>query len=164
MADKTDRHRAVGELYRQYRVRVYRTALTVLKSPALAEEAAQEVWLRAVEYPGTAEDLRRQLPVMAKNAAIDLLRRESRSGPLPEDWEPPGGEDPAERAAFLALKEQLRALPAEYRDILELKHLWGRTNRDIARLLNISESTVATRAARGRERLRAALKKEGYDL
>ena len=36
--------------------------------------------------------------------------------------------------------------------------------RDIARLLNISESTVATRAARGRERLRAALKKEGYDL
>ena len=38
MADKTDRHRAVGELYRQYRVRMYRTALAVLKSPALAEE------------------------------------------------------------------------------------------------------------------------------
>ena len=45
-----------------------------------------------------------------------------------------------------------------------MKHLWGRTNRDIARLLDIPESTVATRAARGRERLRAALKKEGYDL
>ena len=157
-------NRLAAELYRRYRIRVYRTALAVLKSPALAEEAAQEVWLRAVAWRGQGEDLERQLPVMAKNAAIDLLRRESRSGPLPESWEPPGGDDPADRAAALSLKGQLRALPAEYRDILELKHLWGYTNRDIARLLGIPESTVATRAQRGRERLRAALRKEGYDV
>ena len=47
---------------------------------------------------------------------------------------------------------------------MELKHLWGYTNRDIARLLGIPESTVATRAQRGRERLREALRKEGYDV
>ena len=84
-------NRLAAELYRRYRIRVYRTALAVLKSPALAEEAAQEVWLRAVAWRGQGEDLERQLPVMAKNAAIDLLRRESRSGPLPESWEPPAG-------------------------------------------------------------------------
>ena len=52
-------NRQAAELYRRYRIRVYRTALAVLKSPALAEEAAQEVWLRAVAWRGQGEDLER---------------------------------------------------------------------------------------------------------
>ena len=164
MAEQTGADGALAGLYHRYRVRVYRAALAILKSPALAEEAAQEVWLRAARAERGAEELERQLPVMARNAAIDVLRRESRCVPLPEGWEPPGGEAPEERAAFLALWEQLRGLAPEYRDVLELKFLWGLSNREIARRLGLKESTVATRAQRGRERLREALRKEGYDL
>ena len=36
------------------------------------------------------------------------------------------------------------------------------TNKEIARRLNINESTVASRVMRGRAMLRSQLKKEGY--
>ena len=36
------------------------------------------------------------------------------------------------------------------------------TNREIARRLNVNESTVASRVMRGRAMLRAQLEKEGY--
>ena len=56
----------------------------------------------------------------------------------------------------------IRALPEGYRRILELKCVEEQTNKEIARRLNINESTVSSRVMRGRAMLRSQLKKEGY--
>jgi RNA polymerase sigma-70 factor (ECF subfamily) len=155
----------VAELYRRCHVRTYRVALAILRSPRLAEEANQEVWLKAVElYRPPGEALERQLLTIAKHTAVDILRREGRYRELPPDWDAPGGEEPEQTAAFRRVVAAIRALPADYRAVLELKFLGGLTNRAIARRLALKESTVATRVARGKEQLREALKKEGYDL
>ena len=56
----------------------------------------------------------------------------------------------------------IRALPESYRRILELKCVEEWSNREIARRLNITESTVSMRVLRGRAMLRERLEKEGY--
>ena len=53
------------------------------------------------------------------------------------------------------------ALPELYRAVLELKFVAGYTNREIARMLGISESAVGTRILRGRAMLKEKLDAEG---
>lgn len=79
---------------------------------------------------------------------------------FPEDWDPPAPEDRQDEYDYLV--SLIRALPEGYRRILELKCVEEQTNKEIARRLNINESTVASRVMRGRAMLRSQLKKEGY--
>ena len=56
----------------------------------------------------------------------------------------------------------IRSLPERYRRILELKLVEDRSSREIARLLRMNESTVASRVLRGRTMLKERLEEEGY--
>ena len=140
-------------------------ALRVLKNPSLAEDAAQQTWYHllrrwdrfsALGY----EEARGYAVTAAKNAAIDLLRGESRTLPLGDNWEAPA---PSEgESGYQYLISLIRALPEGYRRVLELKCVEEQTNREIARRLGLNESTVATRIMRGRALLRQKLEEEGY--
>ena len=96
----------------------------------------------------------------AKNCALDILRSERRTTAFPEDWDPPAREDGQEEYRYLI--SLIRSLPENYRRVLELKCVEEQTNREIARRLNITESTVSMRVLRGRAMLRERLEKEGY--
>jgi RNA polymerase sigma factor (sigma-70 family) len=61
------------------------------------------------------------------------------------------------------LDEELARLPARYRVPLILCHLEGRSQEEAARLLGCPRATVATRLARGRDRLRSRLARRGLD-
>ena len=97
---------------------------------------------------------------MAKNCALDILRSERRTAALPEDWDPPAREDGQEEYRYLI--SLIRSLPEHYRRVLELKCVEEQTNREIARRLHITESTVSMRVLRGRAMLKEHLEKEGY--
>ncbi|MGN0969499.1 MAG: RNA polymerase sigma factor, partial [Evtepia sp.] len=56
----------------------------------------------------------------------------------------------------------IRAMPEQYRTILELKFVLEWRDKDIARYVGLSESAVSTRITRGRKLLQEALRKEGY--
>ena len=60
-----------------------------------------------------------------------------------------------------SVREAIGALPELYRAVLELKFVAGYTNREIARMLGISESAVGTRILRGRAMLKEKLDAEG---
>ena len=61
------------------------------------------------------------------------------------------------------LKALLSELPLKQRDLLEKRYILGYTNRQIAEMYQISESTIATRLQRSREYLKKILVKEGFE-
>jgi RNA polymerase sigma-70 factor (ECF subfamily) len=104
---------------------------------------------------GTA---RAWLFAIARNAALDELRRRRRRSRLEPDLELPGTEDPAEALEDIerraAVRDALLALPPRDREIVLLKFHGQLSNSELARALGISESNAGTRLYRALTRLR----------
>jgi RNA polymerase sigma-70 factor (ECF subfamily) len=162
---------AAAGFVRRYQARVYGLALTVVGSPALAEEVAQEAFVKAWRH-AAAYDVRRGsvatwLLTITRNTAIDAVRyrRETPMDPdlltrslLDDRDERP---EPGERvAATDQVRSALRSLPAEQSRPVVLMTFYGLTARDIAERDDLPVGTVKTRVRRGlaalRERLGAA--------
>ena len=156
---------------RRYQARVYGLALTVVGIPALAEEVAQEAFVKAWRY-AAAYDARRGpvaawLLTITRNAAIDTVRyrRETPMDPevltraLLDDRDRQA--EPADRvAASEQVRTALQALPDDQRRAVVLMTFYGLTARDIAERDGIPLGTVKSRVRRGlaamRERLGAS--------
>ena len=152
-------------LYEALEKKVYAVALRVLGNPDQAEDAAQQAWLHLLRKWELVSALSWEKAggyaiTAAKNAALDMTRTQRHTVPLPEDWDPPAREDGQEEYRYLI--SLIRSLPENYRRVLELKCVEEQTNREIARRLHITESTVSMRVLRGRAMLKERLEKEGY--
>lgn len=152
-------------LYEAHEKRLYTVALKVLRDPTRAEDAAQQTWLQvlrnwerinALDWDSAAK----YLVVAARNAALDMLKKERWNTSMPEDWDPPAPEDG--QGEYQRLVELIRSLPEAYRRVLELKFVEEETNQEIARRLGLKESTVSTKVQRGRRLLLDAMEQEGY--
>ena len=157
--------RRFTRLYEAYEKKIYAVALRLLGDQPRAEDAAQQTWLQLLRRWERVsalpwEETEGYVVTAAKNCALDILRAERRTTAFPEDWDPPAREEHQERYDYLV--SLIRALPENYRRILELKCVEEESNREIARRLQINESTVASRVMRGRAMLREQLEKEGY--
>ena len=85
------------QLYEAMEKKIYAVALRILGSPEQAEDAAQQAWLRLIQKWELVSALSWEKAggyavTAAKNAALDLTRLQSRTVPLPEDWDPPAQE------------------------------------------------------------------------
>jgi len=122
---------------------------------ALAFERLYRARSRLDPRRGTARGL---LFTIARNAALDELRRRARRGPADEDPALIGDTGAAaalaqvERRAVVA--EALAALGPRERELVLLKFHGQLSNGELARVLGISESNVGTRLHRALTRLR----------
>ena len=165
MLETEQDQRRFTRLFEAHEKKIYAVALHILGNPTQAEDAAQQTWLKLVQGWDRVsalpwEETEGYAVTAAKNCALDMLRAERRTTAFPEDWDPPAREEHQERYDYLV--SLIRALPENYRRILELKCVEEQSNREIARRLQINESTVASRVMRGRAMLREQLEKEGY--
>lgn len=152
-------------LFEAYEKKIYAIVLRILGDQTQAEDAAQQTWLNLVQNWERIsvlpwKETEGYVVTTAKNAALDILRAERKTATFPENWDPPAREDSQPEYNYLV--SLIRALPENYRRILELKCVEEQTNREIARRLHINESTVAVRILRGKSMLRERLEKEGY--
>lgn len=158
------------EFYGRYEKKLYAVALNILHSPSLAEEAESEAFLRVARhfetflkiYRKNRQEIEPWAVTIVKNISLDLLEKEKRYEALPEDWDKPGAEKVEQQSEYLRLVELIRAMPEQYRRILELKFVEEQTGREIARRLGLSVAAVEKRVSRGRELLMEKLKEEGY--
>jgi RNA polymerase sigma factor (sigma-70 family) len=153
---------------RRFQSRVYGLALTILRDPALAEDVAQEAFLRAWRH-GPSYDPRRGtvaawLARITRNLAIDALRLRRAEVMDPDTMaalSPPDGasvEDAAVTAdAVAAVRRALRSLPEEQSRALILAAFYGRTAEEISRAEAIPLGTAKTRIRLGLRRIRALL-------
>ena len=165
MLETEEDQRRFTKLFEAHEKKIYTVALHILGDPTQAEDAAQQTWLKLVQNWERISALpwaetEGYAVTAAKNCALDILRSERRTTAFPEDWDPPAREEHQEEYDHLVAL--IRALPEGYRRILEMKCVEEQSNREIARRLQINESTVASRVMRGKAMLRQRLEKEGY--
>lgn len=141
-----------GALARQYAPAVYRLAYARTGNRADAEDVMQEVFCkrlyRAPKFR-SPEHERNWLFQVARNQCRDELRRMRRTE-LPLE----AAEHVSIPPAQLSLLEQASNLPEDQRTALHLYYYEGYQVEEIARLLNISVSSVKMRLKRGRDALR----------
>ena len=165
-------HRAsTAAFIRRHQSHVYGAALGMLADPALAEDVAQEVFLRAWRHAGAYDPrrgaVRTWLMTITRNLAIDALRMR-RSLPVdPQSVvlsavspEP----DPADMAALGGDIERLHRamaeLPEPQRRALSLAVLKGLTMEEIGRVEAIPTGTAKTRIRAAMTKLRAVMAEE----
>ena len=161
-------HEATAVLFHEHHERVYRVARRITGSAEDAEDVLQTVFLRIVRREDPAlrsEDAASYLHRAATNASLDLLRRRkaARSESI-EDADrfqdhAPGPDVRHEGDELRArVRDALATLPPRAAEMFALRYFDGYGNREIARLLDTSWSTVAVTLHRTRARLQKALK------
>jgi len=152
---------ALAELYERLGARIYRYALYTSGRRPLAEEVAQEVFLRLIGPGGRFDEGRGSLEAYLYGLARNLLRGMTRTASIAAAEEPPAGEDllseliDDERTA--ALYEAVSELPPGYRDAVVLCDLEERSYEEAARLMQCPTGTVRSRLHRARLLLSAKL-------
>jgi RNA polymerase sigma-70 factor (ECF subfamily) len=128
---------------------VVRVASRIVGNDA-AEDVAQETFLRllAVAQPRRP---RAWLARVARNLAIDEVRRRKRSAPVETPPEK-DVEDP-DVAELLSVRRAMQDLPERYRLVLWLKHVEGRTAAEIAQITGVTQSSVEMSLFRARRSL-----------
>jgi RNA polymerase sigma factor (sigma-70 family) len=151
-------------LYRSSRDDVYAYVATLLHDRVAAEDVTALAFERAYRRRRTFDRRRGEerawLFGIARNAALDELRRRRRIAALvtdPEDVVGAGPEDGADIALRrTAVRSALAALPARDRELIALKFHAGLSNAEVARVLGVSESNAGTMLHRTIEMLRKA--------
>jgi RNA polymerase sigma factor (sigma-70 family) len=149
-------------LYRQSRDDIYAYVATLLGDRVAAEDVTATAFERAYRKRRTFDrrrgDERAWLFGIARNAALDELRRRRRITTLVSDPEEAGEVEGDVEVALrrTAVRAALRKLPARDRELIALKFHAGLSNGELARLLGLTESAVGTRLYRAIEKLRKA--------
>jgi RNA polymerase sigma-70 factor, ECF subfamily len=155
-----------AELVRRHQDAVFALAFRLLGNRGEAEDAAQEVFLRAyrslAHFMGGSK-LSTWLYRITFNLCADCLRKRSRAGREAAVLYDPNGladgrTDPEGQALDAeerhAVRRAVRCLAGIYRDVIILMYFHGLSLEDTAAVLAIPPRTVETRAYRARKLLR----------
>jgi RNA polymerase sigma-70 factor (ECF subfamily) len=151
-------------LYERTFPKVYAYVASLLRDRSAAEDVTSQAYERAYRKRRSYR-ARRGSPEawvfgIARNAALDELRRQKRRATLeadPEDTASPTPDDAAESALRRAVvRDALASLDGGERDLVALKFMGGLSNAEIARVLGMSESNAGTKLHRTLTKLREA--------
>ena len=152
-------------LYRAARDDVFAYVATLLGDRSAAEDVTASAFERAYRrqrtYKSARGSERAWLFGIARNAALDELRRRKRSAALtadPEDVEVAAPEDAADAALRRAVvRSALAGLPPRERELIALKFHAGLDNAELAAVLGVSVSNAGTMLHRAVTKLRKAI-------
>lgn len=147
-----------AQLYSIYSGSMYRIAYSILRDEGLSQDAVQQTFLKLysdmdrVGEPHRGKT-RSYMVVLVRNTAIDSYRKRKReqvlylddldrppvcTGPLPE-------QTAIDAQSREEVERVLTALGEKYAAILLLRYCHGYRNKEIARCLDMSEASVASR-------------------
>lgn len=154
--------RAIRMLYDRYAPRVYAVVRRIAGDDDLAQDYAQEAWIRAIRaLPTFRGDARFStwLHRIAVNAALQALRksetRRKREGPVPE--EVPVAPVHADSLLQKRLERALDGLPEGMRRVLILHDVEGYTHDEIGDVLGVTAGTSKSQLFKARAKMRALL-------
>lgn len=151
-----------GAFYERTYDTAYRTALGIVRDPALAADVTQEAYVAAYRHrhryrgdaPSTAWPHR-----IVVNQALSAVRRR-RAAPVGglSVWTTP--DETGGAVARMALLQALDILPARQRAAVILRYYHDYDYATIARILNTTSTNVGAMLSRALDRLKAALEPE----
>lgn len=168
-------HEAMAVLYDRYSRAVYSLALHVLHEQRAAEDIVQEAfltfWQRPMSYIPERGAFGPWILRVARNRAIDLLRRGSREytnnddhtftfEQLIVDPEPEPGDQIWSRTVAERVREALSELSCPQRQVIELAYFRGMTQTEMAAYLDTPLGTIKTRVRTALSRLARIMSEE----
>ncbi len=164
-------HGAFSRLVELYKQPVYNIAYRMLGSSGEAEDASQEIFLRAYLKLASYDRERKfssWLLAVASNYCIDMLRRRRATMVTLDDIEfvlesdRPGPEQSAiENEQRDVIAQAIGALPPAYRLPTILRYYHDLPYDEIERITGLSESTIKTRLFRARKMIKDMLERQG---
>jgi RNA polymerase sigma-70 factor, ECF subfamily len=154
---------AVRALYERYAPRVYAVVRRIAGDDDLAQDFAQEAWIRAIRaLPTFRGDARFStwLHRIAVNSALQALRkadtRSRRETPLPDTV----AVHPQEGDTLLGelLERAMDQLPDGMRQVLILHDVEGYTHEEIGELLGVTSGTSKSQLFKARGKMRELLR------
>lgn len=142
------------DVFREHQRGVYGYLLRVTNDSALAEDLAQDVFLRAFRHaPGFRGDssVRTWLFAIARNVLASHYRRRDAQAWVDDNPDEPLMVDPAAR---LGIEEALQCLPVPSREALVLCDLLGFDPTEAADLVGITPNAFRVRLHRARTAFR----------
>ena len=151
-------------LYEKYKKLLYSEAYKILQKQQLAEEVVQEVFIKIIEninsvYEVDSNRTKNFLCVICRNLSINLYNKNKKEKFL--DIEKLVYNEAEDSKVFyeivvdnenvISIMQAIKELPTIYKDILVLEKIYGYKAKEIAKLLNLSESVVRKRSQRARE-------------
>jgi len=157
-------HSAMATLFDRYSRLVYSIALRVLREPDQAEDVMQEVLLQVWRQPGGFVSQRGSLgawlAVVARNRAIDVIRRRAHLTPLEElvGPEPRNLQKAVENDHLMKeVRQVVDTLPQEQQTPLYMAYFEGLTHTEISERTGAPLGTVKTRIRSALTAVRRAL-------
>ena len=155
------------KLYKEHFPRVYRTAFFVTGDHQMAEDVAQEAFLKAFKNLHKLQERQKfgsWISVIASNHAVDQLRKNKKVF-FTDNMETYGGEahadNPTECWDMKELQQEVRdaltLLEPEEREIIVLKYFNELSIKEIAALVEAPSGTIKSRLFRAREKVRLLL-------
>lgn len=152
-------------LYDRYVDMLYKICFVYLKNESDAKDAVQEIFLKLWEKKPSFADHEHEkawLIRLAKNYCVNQLKSSwiRKRGEL-ADWTMLPARETAED---IGLRELVMALPVKFREVLYLYYYEGYSVREIGRLLGRKESTIQSRLAAGRDKLKERIRECGMEV
>lgn len=157
---------AFRDLVLRYEKKLYRVIYRFVHEDTLAEDLAQETFLRVYENLDQFDLSRRFGPWLFRigvNLTLDFLRKRKRRGRTsvfseiqPDEPMNPGSADPRNHQDMS--EEVLRVMediPEKYRSVLVLRDLENFSTAEIAAIVGRKEATIRWRLAEARNRFKA---------
>jgi len=167
-----DTEAAFVQLVERYEAKVFRLCMALLRNTALAQDTAQDtflrVWRALGRYDPSLGAFSTWIYAIARNRCLSALGKPHQptvSLSEPEIWEhatqlvhPVVVND---RASLQWLHDQVDALPHAYRASLTLFYFEDCSVAEVAALLGLPQGTVKTHLYRARSALQATLQRHG---
>ena len=154
----------MAQLYDRYSSVVYAVALRVLGDAAAAEDILQEVFMQLWRNPGSFDasrgNLAPWLAVIARNRAVDVLRKRRPQTEIDETTvsvEPDLAAEADRGRAAEKVRAVLKEMPPAQRSALEMAYFEGYSHSEIAEKTGEPLGTIKTRIRSGLMLLRKAV-------
>lgn len=173
LIDNEDDKIKFEDIYNRYKKMMFWIANQILKDERDIDEVVQDSFIKIIRNLDKIEKINSKktksfISIIVKNTAIDAYRK-SLSNRVEVELEdnlifPSDELEEVEKEGLNDIEIAIMKLPEIYKEVFLLKYSHELENYEIAKLLDIKESTVRVRLVRGKEKLEFILNKmEGVD-
>lgn len=172
-----NRREKLNYIAENYMKPMWQKAYAVISDAHEAEDACQEAFIKIIKIIDDIEDVteikaRALCCIIAKNTAIDLMRKHSRISPAEDIFiELEAHQRPADAPDTIVeskdeterIRLALMQLPEAYRDIIELRCLHELSAQRTGEILGLSANSVNIKLSRARKALKDILNRENIE-
>lgn len=162
---------AFSELYTLYIKKVFVYALSIIKSPVLAEDVSHDVFVKLWEHAkemDTGRSVQPYLMTMVRNQCLNMIRQASRETWIADEIisnaiarVEDGFQLTQRKDTSRYLGAAIASLPPQRRRIYELCHTQGHTYKQAASKLGLKDSTVNSQMVKALKTIRTFLLRHG---